>query len=333
MDLISNEQLNSAKIQTIAYADDIVVYSAAPRIIDIQSNIQSAINFITKFLKTWRIQINANKCESILFRKPYQLATTDTRRNWKSFQIKIGNVNIQQQKIVKYLGINLDSLCYLTEHINLQLAKAKSAIYGNKKIFFSKYLNPAVKKICYQTLIRPIITYACPVWYNCSASYMERIRKFERACIRRCQGEWRKADTGYLHYVSNQTQYNNFGIERIDTHIIRLTRNHILRSTDAEQRNSRIIGPYYTDDTIIKRCIQPSKIPGPEAFLYLDKIGYIQGDDQIPVIYHIKRQPNEKWFDPIKFDNTDEYMRYSTAIKKTEEHQFTAQKQNYWWLH
>lgn len=33
--------------------------------------------------------------------------------------------------------------------------------------------------MAYKTLIRPLITYAAPKWYNISSSYMEKLRKLD----------------------------------------------------------------------------------------------------------------------------------------------------------
>ena len=51
-----------------------------------------------------------------------------------------------------------------------------------KSLFYSKFLIPRVKIIMYQSVIRPIKPYACPIWFNISPSYMEKLRIFERIC-------------------------------------------------------------------------------------------------------------------------------------------------------
>lgn len=330
-DLIATENMNSQQIQTIAYADDIVIYSADPKISVIQANLQKTVNFITDFLNTWRIELNPGKCETILFRKPVQIATNDTSKNWKNFKIMVNNTTIEQKPIIKYLGINIDRFCYINEHINIQLAKARKAFISNKQIFFSKHINTNVKEICYKALIRPIITYGCQIWYNTCPSYMEKIRIFERRCIRHCRGVFRKADTGYQHYVPNQAQYDHFKADRIDIHIIQLIRNHILR-TSANFSNSLLFGPYFTDNHILNNSTLPNKIPGPEAFIYLDKKGYIQNENNLPIIYHIYRRPNEKGFDNTKFEQPENHMRFSAAFKWNEKHNYQKRKAKYWWL-
>lgn len=55
---------------------------------------------------------------------------------------------------------------------------------------------------------------------------MEKIRPFERKCLRVCTGLHRNEATQYKHYISANTLYNTVNIPRIDNHIINLTRNY-----------------------------------------------------------------------------------------------------------
>ena len=80
--------------------------------------------------------------------------------------------------------------------------------------------------MCYQSLIKPIITYGCPIWYNIPASLMEKIHIFERKCIRACLSIYRSEHSGYRKYIKNKKIYDLANIHRIDCHILKLTRNH-----------------------------------------------------------------------------------------------------------
>ena len=59
------------------------------------------------------------------------------------------------------------------KHLENKLIKARAAFIGLKKLFFSQYLDPKLKILSYTTLIRPIISYGCSIWFNQSASMME----------------------------------------------------------------------------------------------------------------------------------------------------------------
>ncbi|CAB0045180.1 unnamed protein product, partial [Trichogramma brassicae] len=105
--------------------------------------------------------------------------------------------------------------------------KAQTAFRALSNLFHNKYLNHKAKIICYLLLIRPIITYASPIWWNCSASTMEKIRKFERVCLRSSLHMYRRYDSVNKPYFSTNALYNRAGIPHIDNHIIKLTRDYM----------------------------------------------------------------------------------------------------------
>ena len=99
--------------------------------------------------------------------------------------------------------------------------------------------------MCYQSLIRPIITYGYPIWYNIPASVMEKIRIFERKCTRACLSIYRSEHSGYRKYVKNKKIYDLANIHRIDCHILK-TNKKPLRASREDQRkqpNLRLLIP------------------------------------------------------------------------------------------
>ena len=118
--------------------------------------------------------------------------------------------------------------------------------------------------MCYQTLIRPIITYGCPIWYNIPASVMEKIRIFERKCIRACLSIYRSEHSGYGKYVKNKKIYDLANIHRIDCHILKLTRNHFAQAAKIK-KNSLIFGCLYPNDAYFKNTLLTGYIP-PKPF-------------------------------------------------------------------
>ncbi|CAD6222104.1 GSCOCG00012995001-RA-CDS, partial [Cotesia congregata] len=111
-------------------------------------------------------------------------------------------------------------------HPDIQLAKAKAAFKANNRIFYNKNLSRKTKIICYLLLVRPILTYAAPIWWNTSAAVIENYRVFERKCLRACIGAYRSAESNFKKFISNSVIYSIANIPRIDNHIIRLIRDY-----------------------------------------------------------------------------------------------------------
>ena len=228
-------------------------------------------------MHTWKLKINVLKCETILFRPPLSQSSRSARRNWRTFQIKEqkeGGEPVPHKSFVKYLGFNIDQTLYFNKHIDIQLRKATNAFSMLSRLVYNKHLNYKIKIKCYLLIIRPLLTYACPIWYNISPSIMERIRIFERKYLRACLGKYRTAESDYQKYISNEEIYNLDNVNKIYTQILKITRNHFA-NTRTVTDNSLIFGIYYPNDQYYTNVIKTNFIPL-EAFMYLDKNGYIQ---------------------------------------------------------
>lgn len=285
-DMLKIFELNlPEKPQAIAFADDLIVYLAHQWSSKIQEELQILFRKLEFYFKTWKMTVNIDKCETILFRLPLQNANSNVRKYYKSFKIESAHACedrkiVPHRKQVKYLGVILDERLHYKAHISIQLKKALQAYMSLKRLFFSKQLQPEVKLICYQLLIRPIITYGCPIWYNISASLMEEIRIFERRCLRSCTNLYRAAESDYVKHVSNIKLYDTAKVPRIDNFMISLTRDHFAQASKLYQ-NSLIYGAFYPNSLYYQKALESGYIP-PEAFIYLDNNGLIQDTDYLP---------------------------------------------------
>jgi hypothetical protein len=172
---------------SIAYADDVVIYAAGEKITHIQEDLQSMFNLVSDYCTVWKLKMNYNKCETILFRNTVDKTNSDIKRNWKNFKINAPSQEIIPRRTkVKYLGIMFHIHLKQVEQVKYAIAKGNKAFMASKKLFYEKNIVPRVKIIAYQALIRPTLTYGVQTWYNISASMMEKLRKFELKCIRVC---------------------------------------------------------------------------------------------------------------------------------------------------
>lgn len=94
----------------------------------------------------------------------------------------------QRSKIcseVRYLGVILDKRLNFKKHIHNTLTKAQrtlSRIYP----LMCRYnkLSTENKLILYKMLIRPILTYAAPIWCGISNTDFKRLQIFQNKCLR-----------------------------------------------------------------------------------------------------------------------------------------------------
>ena len=96
-------ELNKTKDKgALAFADDLIVYISGRKPSKINQSLEILVNKIHSFYDTWKLKININKYETILFRPPISNGNYNLRKNWKKFQIKVNNQIIPHKKIVRY---------------------------------------------------------------------------------------------------------------------------------------------------------------------------------------------------------------------------------------
>ena len=146
------------------YADDSMIICKGKLSNAIVKQLSDSLKRTVKYFKKWKIKINNEKTQAIIFpfnNSPKRVPSIDLNMD--------GNI-IEIKKSILYLGIILDSKLSFRENIERLREKASrcgKALYPllNRR---SK-LNIKNKKLLYKSCIRPIMTYACQVWYKKTA--------------------------------------------------------------------------------------------------------------------------------------------------------------------
>ena len=189
--------------------------------------------------------------------------------------------------MVKYLGVYIDDRLHFSQHIKAQRKKAVAVFGKLHNLFYNKYLSSKIKIIAYLCLIRPILTYACPVWFDISPNAMVGLRKLERKILRACLNKYRQPESNFWKFISNVELYKLANIPRIDVFIIKLIRNHI-KEAIKNKENPLIYSPFFPNPQYHKRCMKSGFMP-PEVFKYLDENKFICNTELIRIIYHKSR--------------------------------------------
>lgn len=322
---------------TIAFADDLILYYAHKWPSVIQNKLQDVFDRITLYYKSWKLKINANKCETILFRPDLAGANRNIRKHYKTFHLKENKnseLKIPHRNVVKYLGVYVDDRLKYNIHVENQLVKARKAFQIHKRLFYSKALISKIKIICYLLLIRPILTYGCPIWWNISASQAEKIRIFERKCLRSCLSMFRDPNSDYIKHYSNKMLYDKANVSRIDSFVIKLIRDHFVKVRYIPH-NSLISGILYPNQNYFEHTLNTGYIP-PEAFIYLDQEDLILDRNNIPLIYHVPRHKNIKkilYSSKINCVNDKNKIKYCISMpEKDKKSMHDKDLKKYWWI-
>lgn len=320
----------------IAYADDLIVYASGARAVNISARVQRLVDTVSCYFTTWKQRLNPSKCEAILFRAPLRRGPADFERNWKRFSVDVGGHRLDTKMAVTYLGVRLLNTGGFNDHCRIQQSKARRAFFTLRNIFYSKHIDMKVKVICYASLLRPMLTYACPAWFtNVDVSVMEEYRRFERRCLRCCAtiGS-RSASSEYRKYHANQTLYDHINVTRIDNHIVKLARDHFARLGSIANASVAFSARSATG-LYIQRCMRSGFIP-PESCIYLDSAGYIQDANGIPVLYHIRRDHPKASINYNAVQNCAtadrELVIFDIAIPPCDVPDGDKLRERYWWM-
>lgn len=217
-------------IRRLQYADDMLIYISAKNLTMGQHRINSYLSDIVRYMTKWKIKINPNKCEAIVFKGLNKHFSNAINAAHNNVMISINGTTLVPQRTLKYLGIIFQKNLSETAHVKHIRGKVNGAFASLRTVLNqTSKMNIQVKTLCYKQLIRPIIMYGFSCWSNLSSSQMERIRTLERMCLRACT---KSRVPGSYKYINNTVLYNTTKIERIDRVLVRQALQFLNRPQD-----------------------------------------------------------------------------------------------------
>lgn len=172
--------------------------------------VQHNLELLEDWLKKWRLNINIEKCQAVLYSK----RTSHFRTLPPTLRLNGQDINWRQE--AKYLGVILDKKMLFRRHIEWNRAKA----YGRLKalyplINYHSHLNIKTAITLYKALIRPIITYACPAWGHAAKTHIKKLEIVQNKIL--------YTITKLPRVTPLRTLHREAGIETISEYIRRST--------------------------------------------------------------------------------------------------------------
>jgi hypothetical protein len=164
------------------YADDTALISSVKNydMPKLAKRVASGLVELEDYCSSWKIKLNETKTEAILFTKSTKMGKLKLDN-----KVNFGGKLLEWKDNVKYLGVTLDSKLTHKAHIAASLMKARramSTLYCLLKK--TSALSECNKITLYRSYIRPIITYAIPVFSNCANCHMQRLQVLQNKCLR-----------------------------------------------------------------------------------------------------------------------------------------------------
>lgn len=195
---------NSYSVAT--FADDTAIVTQHHDITETVNALQQTLDSLTSWFTKWAISINYSKTQNKMF----------TLRKIKS----VPNIRIEGKEIpwlskdesVKYLGVYLDTRLTWSYHINHKLNQGYARLAQLYSVINRKSnLKTECTLLLYKSLIRPLITYACPVWLNTSKTNMKKLQALQNKILRiAINAPW---------YMRNSQIQKELSMEPLETYI------------------------------------------------------------------------------------------------------------------
>ena len=111
---------------------------------------------------------------------------------------------------IKYLGLLLDTKLKWNAHIKNIIHKTNTKIYKlHSLINYKSPINIHSAKLIYTTIIRPTLTYACPIWSNAAKTHINKLQILQNKFIRKIfHAPW---------YIPNSQLHNELKIDTINS--------------------------------------------------------------------------------------------------------------------
>ncbi|GFX47475.1 RNA-directed DNA polymerase from mobile element jockey [Trichonephila clavipes] len=197
-------------ISTCLFADDSAELTQGVNLKYTIKTMQHFLVKLEKWLTDWRIAINVEKTQAIVFRK-WGVIDPQT-------ELTLFDDNIQWVPVIRYLGLYIDSRLTYKNHIGYLSDKFWGRIaLAISLIGRSSPLSLENKVILYKQILRPTITYGSPIWGAATPTHTKRIQIIQNKILRIiANAPW---------YVRNSVIHHDLHMEPIDNYITRTSRN------------------------------------------------------------------------------------------------------------
>lgn len=152
------------------FADDQAIAFASHRTSAIRNRLQKVSDKFTRYLRKWRINVNGQKSELVLFSR--KLAERHQPRE----PIFVDGSTVEWKTSLKYLGLKLDKRQTFKAHVDYvcsKLHKVTKALYP--LICKRSKLDLRHKITIFKNVYKPTCTYAGLVWKDCAGTHRMRL--------------------------------------------------------------------------------------------------------------------------------------------------------------
>ena len=163
----NDEMLTFLKLYVLLYADDTIIMAENP------IELQLALNALSDYCQTWKLNINLDKTKIIRFSKGK--LQTPAPEFW------LNNERLEQVESYVYLGTTISYNNKFPDAIEKQINQAHRALFGLKSRKEKYNLPIDIVLDLFDTMVLPVLLYGCEIW---GYEKLESIEIFYRKFLR-----------------------------------------------------------------------------------------------------------------------------------------------------
>jgi hypothetical protein len=143
----------------------------------------TAIQRFTDWCAKWRLTINSQKTQAIVFIPPRRRSRV--HRNPNRLTLSVHQTPIIPSNTVTYLGITLDHHLTWRPHLKTIITKAQNRLNLLKRLTGTTWgLHPTTVLNTYKVFLRPVLTYGFTAWIAAAWYFYHKLKVLERHALR-----------------------------------------------------------------------------------------------------------------------------------------------------
>lgn len=190
-------QLIEPRVAKSLYADDGAIWKRGRNLEYVARKIQEAITVVEEWANTWGFKLSVSKTKVIGFSK---------RNKIRELRLKLYGQELEQVKIVKFLGMWMDSKLTWKKHIDQIVEKGKKGINVLKCLAGCDWgASRASLLNIYDALIRSIFDYGCMVYRSAAKTNLKKLDIIQVQALRICCGAVKSSPVVSIQVETGET--------------------------------------------------------------------------------------------------------------------------------
>ncbi|CAF0743838.1 unnamed protein product [Brachionus calyciflorus] len=190
-------EIDTNKIDIVAYADDVLLVSST------KEGLQQQLNIVQDYGLNNEIKYNPDKTVFMIFHFKLKRNVAELKEDIWQGNLVLDGTAIKRVDTMKYLGVDISEDDRLSKHLSKRKRLVQQALFKLKIIGLqTPFLHPIMKGQLYKTYIRPILLYGLETFYL-KLTDINDLKRFEGNTVKTIMDISTRCRSTYLTHAMN----------------------------------------------------------------------------------------------------------------------------------